>query len=283
MAKNSAWQPPVGRIRPAHKSFTEIVRDLRYCVFSAIRFRPDTASGQQGRFNQLGAGSGFFVGPNTFVTCNHLVNPADNPHVDGDCCMLVQNLGANKAKHSPPWALTAGTNLHLFPECDLAIIQIPGDPQPYATVGYNDILEGTEIGVAGYPLSKIIPGPNGEPQFPGVIYRIARGVVTSTATQWLEPKPNPRTRPLNTIEVNFMFVPGNSGGPIFDAQTGRVVAFVHGFSSPEIVQNFVDTNAKNIAAGAPNKHIQSLHAIYSIGIKLDSVRAELERFGVVLP
>jgi starvation-inducible outer membrane lipoprotein len=80
-----------------------------------------------------------------------------------------------------------------------------------------------------------------------------------------------------------MFVPGNSGGPIFDGETGRVIAFVHGFISPEIVQNYENTNAKNIADGAPNKHIQSLHAIYSIGIKLDSVRTELERFGVVLP
>jgi S1-C subfamily serine protease len=280
MAK--AWQPPTGRIRAAHKSFTEIVRDMRYCVFSIVRLRAD-GSGQAGRYRQLGAGSGFFVGPNTFLTCNHVVNPADTPHADGDCCMLVQNLGGGAAKHSVGMPLTVGNNLHLFPECDLAIIQAPGDAQPYATVGYNDILEGTEIGVAGYPLSQIIPGPNGEPQFPGVIYRVARGVVTAGVTQALEPRPNPRTRPLNTVEVNFMFVPGNSGGPIFDAETGRVMAFVHGFTSPEIRQDYVDTSPQNVGAGAPNKHIQSLHAIYSLGIKLDSVRAELERFGVVLP
>lgn len=282
MAKSTAWQPPTGRISVGRRLFTEIVRDMRYCVYSAMRFRPD-GSGTPGKVRHLGSGSGFFVGPNTFITCNHVLNPADNPHVDGDSCMLVQNIGAGQARHTSALKLIVGTNLHLFPECDVAVIQIPGNPQPYATVGYNDMLEGTDIGIAGYPLSTIIAGPNGEPQFPGVIYRIARGVVTSAVKQWVDPRPNPRTRTLNTIEVNFMFVPGNSGGPIFDGETGRVMAFVHGFTSPEIAQNYTETNAKNIAAGAPNKHIQSLHAIYSLGITLESVRAELERFGVVLP
>jgi Trypsin-like peptidase domain len=277
-----AWQPPTGRIRASHGAFPEIVRDLRYAVFSIMRFRPD-GSGQPGRFNPLGAGSGFFVGPNTFLTCHHVVNPADNPHANGDCCMIVQNQGMGRVKHSTPWAMIAGKNLHFFPDRDAAVIQTPGEPQPYVTVGYAEMLEGSEIGVAGYPLSQIVAGPNGEPQFPGVIYRVARGTVTSAVTQQLNPHPNPPTKPLNTVEVNFMFVPGNSGGPIFDAQTGRVMAFVHGFASPEIKQDYVETNAKNVAAGAPNRHMQSLHAIYSIGIRLDNVRAELEGFGVVLP
>jgi hypothetical protein len=145
-----AWQAPTGRIRAGHKSFTEIVRDLRYAVFSIIRFRPD-ASGQPGRYQTLGAGSGFFVGPNTFITCHHVVNPADNPHVNGDCCMIVQNQGAGRVKHSALWTLTAGQNLHLFPDRDAAIIQSSSDPQPYVTVGYDEMLEGSEIGVAGYP------------------------------------------------------------------------------------------------------------------------------------
>jgi hypothetical protein len=282
MAKSVAWQPPTGRIRAGFKSFPEIVRDLRYCVFSIVRLRPEP-NGPAGRFQTMAIGTGFFVGPNTLVTCNHVMNSVNNAHAPGDTYIIVQNLGSGRVKVSQPLPLIVGQNLHLFPDCDLAIIQSPGDPQPYATVGYNDILEGAEIGIAGYPLSQILAGPNGEPQFPGIIYRVAKGVVTSTATQTLEPRPNPRTKPLSTIEVNFLFVPGNSGGPIFDAETGRVIAFVHGFTNREIVQNYADTHGPNIAAGAPNKHIQSLHAIYSLGIKLDSVRGELERFGVTLP
>src|ERR1700722_2290788 len=276
MAKPTVWQPPTGRIGVGYRSFTEIVRDMRYCVFSIIRLRPD-GSGQAGRFLTMAIGTGFFVGPSTLLTCNHVINSPNNPHVPGDGYVIVQNLGSGMVKVSRTCLLTIGQNLHLFSDCDLAIIQFPaGDPQPYATVGYNNIPEGAEIGIAGYPLSQISAGPNGEPQFPGIIYRIAKGVVTSPVMQSIEPRPNPRTKPLNTIEVNFLFVPGNSGGPIFDAETGRVMAFVHGFTNREIVQNYVNTNVQNTAFGAPDKHIQSLHATYSPGIKMDSVRQELE-------
>jgi hypothetical protein len=84
------------------------------------------------------------------------------------------------------------------------------------------------------------------------------------------------------VEVNFLFVPGNSGGPVFDAETGRVLAYVHGFTSREIVQRLADTTPENIAVGADQKHIESLHAVYSLGIKLDNIREELERYGVTL-
>jgi hypothetical protein len=87
---------------------------------------------------------------------------------------------------------------------------------------------------------------------------------------------------LQTVEVNFLFVPGNSGGPIFDSETGRVLAFVHGFTDSEIVQRYVNTNEANISAGASPQHVQALHAVYSLGIKLDIVRPELESFGVAL-
>lgn len=276
------WQPPTGRIRAHHGVFNEIVRDLRYCVFSIMRLRPD-GSGQKGRVNLIGSGSAFFVGPHTLMTCHHVVNPGDNPHQDGDAVALVQNLGGGQVRTTAPVTLREGTDLHFFPDCDLAIIQTGGNEFPYATIGYQDILEGTEIGIAGYPLAQVTLGPNNEPQFPNVIYRVAKGVVTSVADRSLNAPPNPQTKILRTVEVNFMFVPGNSGGPIFDAENGRVIAFVAGFASPEIKQDYQNTRPEHIAAGAPDKHVQSLHAIYSIGIKLEGVRTELERFGVVLP
>jgi S1-C subfamily serine protease len=176
-----------------------------------------------------------------------------------------------------------GQQLHLFPDYDAAILKTPASsPQPYASIGYTDTAEGLEIGVAGYPLSQITTGPNAEPQFHGVVYRVAKGVVTSTVRQAIRPDPDPQTAVLSTVEVNFLFVPGNSGGPVFDADTGRVIAYVHGFTNREIVQRLADTSKENIDAGADPKHIESLHAVYSLGIKLLNIRGELEKFGVTL-
>jgi hypothetical protein len=210
------------------------------------------------------------------------MNGMRQPHQTGDAYQLVRNTGTAVAGISIP-TVEIGQQLHLFPDYDAAILQTPvSTPQPYASIAYTDTVEGLEIGVAGYPLSQITAGPNGEPQFHGVVYRVAKGVVTSTVHQRLNPSPDPQTAVLGTVEVNFLFVPGNSGGPVFDAGTGRVLAYVHGFTNREIVQRLAETNKENIDAGAPPKHVESLHAVYSLGIRLENIRGELEKFGVTL-
>jgi Trypsin-like peptidase domain len=275
------WQPPTGRISTSRRSFVEVVRDMRYCVVSINRYRAEPP-GQNQTFRMWPLGSGFFVAPNVLLTCNHVMNGSRVPHQAGDKYQTVQNLGSGQIKISIPFDLTIGTDLHLFPNYDAALIRAPGPPRPYVAVGYSDLTEGQEIGIAGYPLSQVTPGPNGEPLFPGFIYRVAKGVVTSTIRQRLNPNPDPQTAELSTLEVNFLFVPGNSGGPVFDCETGRASAFVHGFTDRQIIQRYVDTEASNVTAGAPAKHVQALHAVYSLGIMLDNIRTELEQLGVAL-
>jgi hypothetical protein len=275
------WQPPTARISAKRRSFPEVIKDIRYCVWSINRLRPDPP-GQDKRFNALNLGSGFFVAPKVFLTCHHVVNSAKNPHQAGDRYQLVQSLSPNTATSSPHFIPVIGTDLHLFPDRDAAIFQLGGDNHPYVSLGYNDISAGEEIGVAGYPLPRFIVDAAGNLQLTNLIYRVAKGVVTSTVRQSLKPSSEPEIAELNTIEVNFLFVPGNSGGPIFDAETGRVLAYVHGFMDSQIVQRYSDTNQEYITAGAPAKHIQALHAVYSLGIKLDAIKTELEGFGATL-
>lgn len=275
------WTPPTGRISCVRRPFADVVKDLRFCVFSIIRFRAHPP-GQDKQYQIGPIGSGFFVAPTVFLTCNHVMNGVMTAHQVGDKYQLVRTTGSAVLGIAIP-TVEIGQQLHLFPDYDAAILSTPADnPQPYASVGYSDAAEGLEIGVAGYPLSQITAGPGGQPQFQGVVYRVAKGVVTSTIRQRLHPAPDPQTMELSTVEVNFLFVPGNSGGPIFDAETGRVLAFVHGFLNREIIQKYVDTNAQHVAAGAAPKHVQSLHAVYSLGIRLENIRGELEKVGVTL-
>jgi hypothetical protein len=275
------WHPPTGRISSKTRSFSEVVRDLRYTVFSIHRYRPEPP-GQNQTFRNWSLGSGFFLAPTIFLTCNHVINAARLPHQQGDRYQFVQSLSQGTVKASALFELEIGQQIHAYPEWDAAIIDMPGEPQPYAAISYADAEVGAEIGVAGYPLSQVVPGPAGAPQYPGIIYRVAKGVITSAMSQRLNPMPDPQTNELNTVEVNFMFVPGNSGGPVFDAETGRVLAFVHGFTNREIVQRLADTNQDNINAGAPPKHVQALHAVYSLGVKLDNIKTELDGFGVTV-
>ena len=50
MAKQTAWQAPTGRVRAAYRSFTEIVRDLRYCISLSFACDPLQLVGKSDNF-----------------------------------------------------------------------------------------------------------------------------------------------------------------------------------------------------------------------------------------
>jgi hypothetical protein len=266
------------RITTKKRPFSEVVHSLRDCVFAVIRHR--RIDGQNGA---MPLGSGFFVSQNVFLTCYHVVNTRLAPHQSGDSYQLVNNFG----QHGTSIMLAngeIGRDIHLYPESDAALLQVNGAPanQRYVALEYGDVPEGTDIGVAGYPLARLSV-QNGQLEYNGLIYRVAKGVVTSAYRQNIQTlSGDPLITEVNTLEVNFMFVSGNSGGPIFDAETGRVNAFVHGFQANKIAENYVPTVQANTAQGASTMHIETLHAIYSVGIRLDKVRTQMEDIGVTL-
>jgi len=83
------------------------------------------------------------------------------------------------------------------------------------------------------------------------------------------------------IEVNFMFVSGNSGGPVFRPETGEVVGMVQGIRVHKIADYACQLNPpQQVPLGLPGQYLTGVLAIYSGGIKLDAFRAALEDFGV---
>ena len=176
-----------------------------------------------------------------------------------------------------------GTDIHLFPALDFAIIlcHTARPDQPYLPIGYACLPVGAEIGVAGYPLASIAVDANGAADVKGMVYRVAKGTATAVyRTNWDSGDGYPLIDTL-VVEVNFFFVPGNSGGPIFDAETGRAFAYVKGLSTPKI-NEFVDTAVIALPTTIAKEYVAGIRAVYSIGLTLDRVRDELEKFGVQL-
>jgi hypothetical protein len=140
---------------------------------------------------------------------------------------------------------------------------------------------GAEIGVAGYPLASVAVDANGAADIKGLVYRVAKGTATAVyRTNWDSGDGHPLIDTL-LVEVNFIFVPGNSGGPIFDAETGRAFAYVKGFRTPKI-HEFLDTAGIDLPENMAKEYVAGIRAVYSVGITLDRVRDELEKFGVQL-
>lgn len=270
---------PTGRLNTKKRDFPKVVYDLRHAVFSVVRFRPSQQ--QSGLFVITVLGSGFFVSPEVFITCWHVIDSPQGPHQAGDKYQLVANLGSTPVAYPVG---DIGTDIHLFPDEDLAVLICKANKdQAYLSVSYADIQVGTEIGVAGYPLAMLSTDAHGNPDVKALVYRVAKGVATGVYRYNIDhndghPLPN-----REVVEVNFMFVPGNSGGPIFDAETGRAIAYVKGFRTHKIQEKAEQCfPTTQVPTGLLNTYLDAVHAVYSIGLTLDRVRPQLEQFGVKL-
>jgi len=276
------YTPPTGRLSTKRRSFEEVVRDIRYTVFSVIRLRPAS----NGTHNCMALGSGFFVSREVFLTCHHVVNPINAPHVDGDVYRLVAVTDTKGAGNAVQIAnVKAGETLHLFPESDLALFHCPIlDTRPFVTLEYGEVLLGKDLGVAGYPLPRLAPAPgNGDLRYDGLIFRVARGPLTSTYVTTLNSDQGIVLQNLPILEVNFLFVTGNSGGPVFDAETGRVAAFVQGYHTTKIRERVETVTMINpVPQGVGSTYVENLSALYSLAIKMERARPHLEAHGVTL-
>jgi hypothetical protein len=269
-----------GKLSAKTRRFEQVVSDLKNTVFSVVRHRPEGAGVQA-----ISLGSGFFVSPKVFLTCYHVVNNTLNPHKDGDTYHLVNNLTDSADKKGgvihETKGVTAGKKLHLYPDADLALFVLDGiAAQDYVTLDYGFVQQGADIGIAGYPLPKLV-AINDQLRYDGLLYRVARGTVTATYNAPLAAKEIPSNSVVPLIEVNFLFVPGNSGGPIFRADNGGVIGYVHGFRHAPIVQKHSQAAAHvALPDGMSRDYVENVHAVYSIGIRIECAKQSLQSFGV---
>jgi hypothetical protein len=269
---------PSGRVPTNRRAFTSVAADVRHTVFSVQRFRPRPDK----LFDITALGSGFFVSSEAFITCRHVIDGQLSPHKDGDLYRLVNNLDG---KHGIIHEVNGGVgkDIHLYPDDDLAILLSKTiKNQAFLPVSYADIPIGAAIGVAGYPLAQVTVDQDKNMTLSGVIYRVSQGVANAVYRTDLNFKNDAPLKDASVVEVNFLFVPGNSGGPIFDAETGRVLAYVKGFRYPKIIESEETCNLIAVPAGLQPKYLSAIYAVYSVGLTLDRVRAHLEEFGVKL-
>ncbi|SRR6266566_7873119 len=271
---------PAGKIPTKMRDFATVAGDVRHTVFSVHRQRPKTDS--SGLFDVTSLGSGFFVSSRVFITCWHVIDGPASPHQSGDVYRLVNNLdGTHGMIHEINGGL--GNDIHLYPHQDFAILLSSTKPdQAYLPVSYADVQIGSEIGVAGYPLATLSTDSSGSITLGGIVYRVADGVANAIYKTDVDSGDGHPLKDTTVVEVNFLFVPGNSGGPIFEARTGRVIAYVKGFRTHKIQEREEHCNLIPVPNGLSANYLDSVHAVYSIGLTLDRVRNHLEQFGVTL-
>lgn len=166
--------------------------------------------------------AGFAVADGLHVlTSAHVVPPETPERIDRSIAVQVW-LGDGQ------WQLRSARLLGRDLRNDLALLAIDGPALPVLKLAQQDTVEGTAIALMGFPIGNAL----------GQIHATHRGIVsawTAIATPAGDPAGlNPRAvRQLRegafkVLQLDAIAYPGNSGGPVFDIETGEVVGVLQG-------------------------------------------------------
>lgn len=146
-------------------------------------------------------GTGFIVSQNGYIiTADHVVNQAS-----GDIFVI----------------LTDGRQFKAIPvdnntDADVALIKIEGTSFPYVELGNPDEVRfGDKIGFVGFPLVYYFPITN-------------EGIISSKIL-YLYPG---KQKSVNVFTLNSFVNQGNSGGPVFMANGGKVIGIINARANP---------------------------------------------------
>jgi len=255
-------------------SFSECVKWLKKSVYIIVRGRK-TKIDEKESINWITLGSGFVAAPNRFLTAAHVINNPENgelaKHHDGDKYYLLRHDDDNNW-HCRIFEPKLNKEIFTYPDIDLAVIyldnefyqigdQIFADKNDFIRISKDFLPIGSEVGVLGYPLCKLEfqERDMNKPLIGNILLRADQGVVNcrykTSETDYL-------------YEFTLAFNPGNSGGPIFDVKTGKIISIVKGFKSIRINQREVEISeegAKLLKTYKEKAFIETENANYSFG------------------
>jgi S1-C subfamily serine protease len=198
-------------------------------------------------------GTGFVVGNGNLVITNaHVLPQSADEDVEAGLVIQIRD-GQNE------WQLQPATLLEVDKQHDLALLRFEGPAAPAVKVRDSGaVKEGQAIAFMGFPIG-------GALGFSPVTHR---GMVSSITAMAL---PTPSARQLNQqairslrgdgrfdiFQLDGTAYPGNSGGPLFDPETGDVLGVVNMVFIKGSRESAL-TNPSGISYAVPSVHILHL-------------------------
>lgn len=168
-------------------------------------------------------GTGFVVGDGqTLVTNAHVL-----PEVIADQKLAIQ-VGRVRLEADGQFDIRMLTVLHVDRDHDLALLRFTGHPLPPLSLAPADSArEGQAIALMGFPIGGVLGFS--PVTHKGIVASITPIVLPPANARQLDAAAVARVRrgAFDILQLDAIAYPGNSGGPLFDAETGQVIGVVN--------------------------------------------------------
>lgn len=198
-------------------------------------------------------GTGFVVGDGALVATNAHVLPETMNTAIEEVLVVV-----TPAAHGHQTAQRIARIVGKDKDHDLALLRIEGTPLPALTLrGEATVREGQSVAFMGFPIGNalgLVP----------VTHRAMVSAITPIAmpgdtARQLNEKVISRLRagPFEVYQLDGTAYPGNSGGPLFDAESGEVIGIVNMVFVKGSKESAL-TNPSGISFAVPTGHLHQL-------------------------
>lgn len=196
-------------------------------------------------------GTGFIVGDGLDVITNAHVVPATL--AEGQLEQLGIVTADGEAVRFRPATLVSRDAEH-----DLAHLRLTGAPLPALELGDSDTAqEGQQLALTGYPLAMVLG-------LHAATHRATLSAITpiarpSIGAQGLDPRQISALRraPMNIFQLDGTAYPGNSGSPVYDAATGKVLGVINAVFVKGLKETAI-TAPSGITYAIPSNYVRDL-------------------------
>ncbi|WP_058557145.1 S1C family serine protease [Thiohalocapsa sp. ML1] len=195
-------------------------------------------------------GTGFVVAPNHVITNAHVV-PAKLDADRRETIAVYRPAAGNRTEMRPAKLIARDA------EHDLALLRFEGAALPAVALGRTaDIREGQWAAFTGYPLVNAL----------GLYSATHRATVAAIAPvaspvgsgRELTPEMIKRlSAPFSVLQLDAVAYPGNSGSPLFDVETGRVIGVINSVYVKRTRESAIK-EPSGISYAIPVDHVRNL-------------------------
>ncbi len=195
-------------------------------------------------------GTGFVVGSGRQVITNFHVLPDEEDMAQNG--KLVAFVGRGKAAEPRNATVVRVDKRH-----DLALLTISGKPLPALALGSSkNVREGQEVAFTGFPIGMLLgmyPSTN-----KGIVSAITPIAIPAVSAGVLTAAQIRRIRaPFHVYQLDAIAYPGNSGSPVYEVDTGKVIGVINSGFIKESKEGAL-SDPSGITYAIPVKYVKEL-------------------------